>query len=121
VSTAADCHHGWRGAPAEPIRTPCPACGLRALFVGSGGDLTCASVPSHGSPGCPSPGVEQTVDGLKARITTLETALNSLTEKTKAYMEYHSEKFYADLEPKPTGLWPAIEDARKSLGEERAT
>lgn len=66
------CHHGWRGRAAEPISTPCPACGLRSLFVGSGGHLTCASVPAGESSGCQSPGVESYVDGLEARIAELE-------------------------------------------------
>ena len=69
--TIANCHHGWRGAPAERIRTPCPACGLASLFIGSGGHLTCSSVPSHGSDGCPSPSVEETVKRLNRQNEAL--------------------------------------------------
>lgn len=38
--------------PQPKITTPCPACGARSLFIGSGGHLTCAVLR------CPNPGVE---------------------------------------------------------------
>lgn len=65
------CEHGWRGSrpeEGERIRTPCPSCGLQALFIGTGGHLTCSSVPSEGSRGCPSPIVAKTWEDQKARI-----------------------------------------------------
>jgi hypothetical protein len=63
------CTHGWRGRPPKDggaIQMPCPACGARSLFIGDGGYLTCARVPSHGSPGCSNPSVADVVDALKA-------------------------------------------------------
>ena len=60
-----DCHHGWRGASAERISTPCPACGAHSLFVGSGGHLTCSVI------GCPAPSTADVIDGLKADVARL--------------------------------------------------
>lgn len=70
------CRHGWRGSSiSEAIVTPCPTCGLRSLFIGSGGHLTCASVPTDLSPGCPEPVVEDAVEELKTRIDRLQAEL----------------------------------------------
>ncbi len=43
-----ECHHGWRGATAERISAPCPACG-GGVFIGGGGYLTCSVLR------CPAP------------------------------------------------------------------
>jgi hypothetical protein len=72
------CHHGWRGTVPDEgrsIQTPCPACGARSLFIGSGGHLTCSRVPSDRSDGCHSPSVEDTVKQLKQRAEQAESAL----------------------------------------------
>lgn len=64
VEAIPHCTHGWRGRSpknGERIVTPCPACGYQSLFIGDGGHLTCARVPSHGSDGCPSPSVEAAI------------------------------------------------------------
>lgn len=73
------CHHGWRGTvpdEGERIVTPCPACGARSLFIGAGGHLTCARVPSDFGNGCESPSVEETVNALKAQVAELKKALS---------------------------------------------
>ena len=85
------CSHGWRGTVPEDgqrIVTPCPECGSQSLFIGSGGHLTCARVPTDHGDGCPSPSVEATVkhlkDGLSEATCTAEqaraTAMESLSE-----------------------------------------
>ena len=67
ASEAGRCHHGWRGTAIESqINTPCPACGATSLFIGEGGHLICARVPTDHSDGCHSPSVEETVNALKA-------------------------------------------------------
>lgn len=41
------CRHGWRGSPPKDgarIKDKCPACGLAALFIGTGGHLTCGNL-----------------------------------------------------------------------------
>ena len=70
---AEKCQHGWRGSfpeNGELIQTPCPACGLKSLFVGNGGYLTCSNVPSDSTKGCPSPIVQVTWDIQQAHIKT---------------------------------------------------
>ena len=72
------CHHGWRGSVPEDgkrIVTPCPACGAQSLFIGSGGHLTCARVPTDHSNGCDNPSVERVVNDLKARAESAESRL----------------------------------------------
>lgn len=49
------------------------------------------------------------------RERVLREELSALVESAASYMDYHSEKFYAELPIKPTGLWPAIERARAVL------
>ena len=44
------------------IETPCPSCGHRTLFIGSGGHLTCSWLK------CKEPGVEDAIDALRAQI-----------------------------------------------------
>jgi hypothetical protein len=81
------CHHGWRGtSPDAPsITTPCPTCGSRSLFIGSGGHLTCSRVPGRdNSGGCSEPGVEHAVDKLKARIAELEQERDRAVEVADA-------------------------------------
>mgnify|MGYP001607783306 CR=1 FL=1 len=71
-SSTGACHHGWRGSSIDKqIQTPCPACGQKSLFIGDGGHLTCARVPSDHGDGCHSPSVEETVANLKAEIRDL--------------------------------------------------
>lgn len=71
-----ECHHGWRGTKPEDgerITTPCPACGCRSLFIGSGGHLVCGRVPSDSSDGCPSPSVEDTIKDLRERLAEAQS------------------------------------------------
>lgn len=78
---ASVCHHGWRGSVperGEHIVTPCPACGAKSLFIGSGGHLTCACVPSDHGDGCTSPSVEETVKVLKAKLAEAEADAEKL-------------------------------------------
>jgi hypothetical protein len=93
------CRHGWRGTfpDAPSITTPCPTCGSRSLFIGSGGHLTCSRVPGRdNSGGCSEPGVENAVDKLKARLARM-------TEAAKAVL---------DLEFMATGFeWESTCDA----------
>ena len=64
------CHHGWRGiALREAISTPCPSCGLKSLFIGIGGGLTCASLR------CKSPSVEATWEAKDAERDALRQKL----------------------------------------------
>lgn len=120
------CRHGWRGFPPEDgdtIQTPCLECGTKSLFIGTGGHLTCANVPaSHGGyQGCPNPSFDDQIAALKIRCSplseeALRTALSDLIKSAKAYMHYHTEKFY-DSQLAPTGLWPAIKKAESALAE----
>lgn len=48
----------------DRIRTPCPACGYAALFIGKDGALECGSL------GCPEPVVERAIARLKASSAT---------------------------------------------------
>jgi hypothetical protein len=69
------CRHGWRGSVperGEQIVTPCPACGAKSLFIGSGGHLTCARVPSDHGGGCDDPSVEDAINHLKDRLRAAE-------------------------------------------------
>ena len=52
---------------------------------------------------------------LIAAAPELAEALESFANSAEAYMKYHGEKFYPDIEPKPTGLWPQIHKARAAL------
>lgn len=53
----------------QRIETPCPSCGHRTLFIGSGGHLTCSLI------GCREPGTERAIAAKDARIAELESAL----------------------------------------------
>lgn len=44
-----------------PIKTRCPSCGSRTLFIGSGGGLTCSFL------GCKQPVVDQAISDLLAK------------------------------------------------------
>jgi hypothetical protein len=71
ASNERQCHHGWRGSVPQDgkrITTPCPECGAQSLFIGTGGHLTCARVPSDHSNGCPNPSVENVVNKLRAEL-----------------------------------------------------
>jgi len=88
---AKKCEHGWRGSrpeEGERIRTPCPACGMRDLFIGTGGYLTCSSVPSEGSRGCPSPSVAETWEDQKARIEAARALAGELSGQPHPYSAY---------------------------------
>jgi hypothetical protein len=104
------CRHGWRGTfpDAPSITTPCPTCGSRSLFIGSGGHLTCSRVPGRdNSGGCSEPGVENAVDKLKARLAQVTEAFERL------WAEY-------EKDPKRKRNGPeaaAIEDIRSALAE----
>lgn len=81
----ATCHHGWRGtAPdgGERIVTPCPHCGAQSLFIGSGGHLTCARVPSGRSEGCGNPSVADAINALKQRAEQAERRLAAMEAET---------------------------------------
>lgn len=63
------CSHGWRGArpdSGDRIAMPCPSCGMRALFIGTGGHLTCSSLE------CKEPGVELAVADLRSKLDAAE-------------------------------------------------
>jgi hypothetical protein len=107
------CRHGWRGTPAEPIRTPCPTCGLKSLFIGTGGHLTCASVPTDHTSGCPEPGVERAVEKLKAQLASLrdELATGTIHYAGVSIGETHRRLGQAEA---------ALADAQKQFDEERA-
>lgn len=63
----ARCRHGWRGATPEhtsSIATPCPTCGLKSLFVASGGHLTCANLS------CKEPSPESAWEAARASAET---------------------------------------------------
>jgi hypothetical protein len=48
------------------ITTPCPSCGGKTLFVGSGGHLTCSWVE------CPEPVVERAIKLIGRRSITID-------------------------------------------------
>lgn len=50
----------------ERIETPCPSCGAKSLFIGTGGHLTCSVL------GCKDPVVECAVDACKILLARLE-------------------------------------------------
>jgi hypothetical protein len=61
------CRHGWRGTVpenGERIVTPCPSCGRRTLFIGTGGHLTCGNL----GPDCKEPGVERQIELMKSQL-----------------------------------------------------
>lgn len=55
---------------------------------------------------------------LVAETERLRTRLRQLARAAEGYMRYHQEKFYADTDSKPIGLWPEIEAAKKAIGDE---
>ena len=58
------------GSARQPrIEDRCPACGVRSLFIGTGGHLTCANLR------CANPGVTSAIEELRS---TLEDALLTL-------------------------------------------
>jgi hypothetical protein len=73
------------GLPDEGRRivTPCPECGAQSLFIGSGGHLTCARVPSDHGDGCSNPSVDDVVKQLKQRAERAESALMEAREKER--------------------------------------
>ena len=69
VEVTEKCQHGWRGAPADGCITDrCPTCDMRAVFVGSGGYLTCSNLR------CKEPGVGRAIEELKLEIVRLKDA-----------------------------------------------
>jgi hypothetical protein len=53
----------WAKNAQERIETPCPNCGSRSLFIGSGGHLTCAVLR------CTNPSVEGAIEDLRNALT----------------------------------------------------
>ncbi len=97
VAEEAQCHHGWRGASAaERISTPCPTCGLHSLFIGFGGHLTCASVPSDHTPGCPQPGVETAVELLKSDLASAREQIRQLRDSISLVLQDIEDGCYQD-------------------------
>lgn len=75
----AKCEHGWRGTVPENgkrIVTPCPSCGRRCLFIGTGGHLTC----SYLGPECREPAVERMIESIKAKLATRDREVAELRE-----------------------------------------
>jgi len=52
---------------------------------------------------------------MKLTTEELKTELKALINSAEAYMKYHEEKFYSGMNVKLTGLWPAIERAKRAL------
>jgi hypothetical protein len=66
------CAHGWRSSPIEDrIIDPCPTCGMKSLFIGKGGYLTCASLQ------CKQPAVGRAIELLKLGDETRRRAIAS--------------------------------------------
>lgn len=85
------CQHGWKGSVPESapvIKTPCPACGLKSLFIGSGGHLTCANLS------CKEPSPEST--------WTAERALREKRERQLVWAFRHSPEMAGDSD---VGFW----------------
>lgn len=49
---------------------------------------------------------------LRSELYVAKLELQDLLGSAEAYMKYHEEKYYSDLNDKPTGLWPAIKRAK---------
>ena len=49
----------------QAIQTPCPSCGSKSLFIGTGGHLTCSWLE------CEEPGLERKIAQLKAEKNIL--------------------------------------------------
>ena len=91
---AEKCRHGWRGRSPEKgerIQTPCPACGLKSLFIGTGGHLTCSSVPGGSMKGCPSPIVQETWSSQQACIDATVALLTPPPEGANDLIWWNSE------------------------------
>jgi len=88
------CLHGWRGSHIqEPICDPCPKCGLRSLFIGKGGYLTCSSLQ------CEQPGVGREMENLSRRCAAAESRLARLVEALEFYADpttYFAIGFFPD-------------------------
>ena len=52
------------------IKTPCPSCGSKSLFIGTGGHLTCSWLE------CPEPGVERAIAALKGELANEQSKHN---------------------------------------------
>ena len=76
------------------------ACGCEIIHTRPGGDF-------HAITFC----------DLHAAAPRLAEHLVMLSGAAEAYMRYHAEKFYAESDAKPTGLWPQIEAARVLVAE----
>lgn len=61
----------WGSEPQPRIVTPCPACGGRSLFIGSGGHLTCSYIP------CRNPSVASEIEAMDLEIRRLRDGLRT--------------------------------------------
>jgi hypothetical protein len=91
------CSHGWRGSTIdERIIDPCPSCGMRSLFVGSGGYLTCGSLS------CKEPGVGRKIDALAAENAEMRAKLAAAEKVVRAARVFsiaHDNSDQFSLEP----------------------
>jgi len=112
------CHHGWRGiALREAISTPCPSCGLKSLFIGTGGGLTCASLR------CKSPSVEATWEAKDAERDALreKLALESELVDLHAGGATRAENEVMRLRAETADLWNKWSDAEEKRDKVEAT
>jgi hypothetical protein len=52
---------------------------------------------------------------LKGERAELRVALHDLIVSAEVYMKHHEDSFYSTSVVKPTGLWPAIDKAKRAL------
>ena len=100
----------------DRIETPCPSCGARALFIGTGGHLTCGVL------GCKKPTVESAVFDLRAQLAEAEDLarliLHCLTRDTPleavgAIIREAKARLEPDGRPSPPTESPAEARLRK--------
>ena len=85
------------------IVTPCPSCGRRHLFIGSGGHLTCSLID------CKEPSAEDAVDTLR---TQLQAACKVVEAARRVERDCDlNQESYSRLE------WRAITNLRAALTE----
>ena len=77
---------GVQGAH-ERIIDPCPSCGLRSLFVGKGGYVTCSNLY------CDDPGVGRAIEAMKAKLKAAEVKgdtdqLTTVLHSKRAHPDY---------------------------------
>lgn len=83
---------GRNMAERQRIETPCPTCGNRTLFIGSGGHLVCSWLK------CSEPGVERAVTRLKQHIEAADDlvlwALGEIGDFPPLPTDWPKRKFY---------------------------